>query len=484
MQPQHIVNKSILMFRRKGKIMSSYTKERKPVAFTVIGIIIIAILAIAIIGVISMSIMFKGDNSAPSIFGWNIYIMDTDQMEPEIPNGAAVFAKSGPLDVGNPVGTAALCKLSGGELTTIMRIVNTEIDESGRLTYWVRFDKQPSDTAQIIYADSVIGQAKYYSVGWGNFIRFAVSPTGILCIIIIPCAVLALYQIIMIIIRSNNKEAYKAAPVEDIEINEDEYNEFDKDDVPTASSNGELFMKPTAREKKRNLEANYEELAKGFGTHMFDANFQAEKKKADTKPGNVNDVLFNGYRTTKDNPVVKQENLSATEKYGLGSDDEELSFVRKAKDPVSNTKYGEENTGKAAEKAEKSETVEKTEPAETAEKPKTPVRVVVKPKHTAVKTSAPSKPISVSDIKIESVTEKVIENKPAKPVTEKTVEVEKILVEQADTAKATPVKVERAEPKAEQKAETKPESTRQNAPAKSSNQKLEELMALLNMQNK
>lgn len=460
--------------------MASSTKKRQqPVYVTIIGIAIIVILALAILSVVILSVSFKDKNSAPSIFGYSLYIMDGAQMEPEIPQGSAIFAKTGPITSGNSIGVAALCKVDGGKNTTVMRIVNTEVDSNGLLTYWVRFDTQPENTAQIISASSVIGQAKFYSKGLGKFITFAVSPIGIFCLIIVPCVMFAVYQVLLIILKKNTDVTCEKKSFflpEDVEIDEDARDEYKDTDADSFApvSNGELYQKPTAKERKAQQEREMAQLARGFGTQVMsthEIHRAPTEKKADT----LDDILFVAKKSTRPSPIPSKPQMSATEKYGLDKDDEELSFVRKASTPVSDTKYDDE-----------------------AKKAATPVKVKVKPKVVPVKSKVTEKSIEIE--KITAITETT----PAPAVQDeysddirasfeaaKAAREAKLSEEKAEAANKAQAAVEKVKAQAEVEVakaitpviEDKPSEPEIKIPAKSSNQKLEELMALLNMQN-
>lgn len=427
--------------------MAGTTIKKQSRALNIFLIIVIAILILAIVGVIFISVSFKGADSAPSIFGWNVYIMDGTEMEPEIPQGAAVFTKADSFPTGDVKGIAALVRLADGSKTSIMRIVNSETDENGLLTYWVRYDKAPDNTAQIIPASAVVGQAKSYSIGLGKFISFASSPLGTLLLIIIPCAVLIAYQIIIIILKAKNNEI---APMpDDIEIDEDEYPEFSQAEMDTTQNvyvpreqrdapAGEHYAKPTAKDKKKKLEDDYEELAKGFGTHMFDSQHLAQKK-AEKKTQSVNDFLFSGYKNKEaesDYPFAKTEPKSVTEKYGLSDNDEDITLVRQASKPVA-TRIDDTSADDGDNR--KSVKVVKVKPRVTPKPAEVRDIQFEKPK-------SPSKPAIVTEIKIDRPLSKPQTARPSAP----------------------------SHSSASAHAESK----------KTSNQKLEELMALLESQNK
>ena len=69
------------------------------------------ILALLIVFTVVLYGIFKDDNSAPSLFGNRIYIMNGNGMEPRIAQGSAVFIDEGvmPAEPGNVI----LCNIDG-----------------------------------------------------------------------------------------------------------------------------------------------------------------------------------------------------------------------------------------------------------------------------------------------------------------------------------------------------------------------------------
>ncbi|MFA5659067.1 MAG: hypothetical protein WC900_07270, partial [Oscillospiraceae bacterium] len=120
----------------------------------IIGLIVMIIMFIAIIFILAISFVFKDSNSAPQLFGYNIYIMNGTDMEPAIPDNAAVFSKAGPLS-GDPVGSVALCHVVDNELTTVLRIAGVEEKDDQKI-YLMKSDKSSSGTLIKVSADKAV----------------------------------------------------------------------------------------------------------------------------------------------------------------------------------------------------------------------------------------------------------------------------------------------------------------------------------------
>ena len=101
---------------------------------------LITILIILIIGVLSISFIFTQKQTAPSVFGYNIFVMNGKGMEPAVKDKSAIITKVG---VAPEKGEVALCRLKITEdknIVTVLRVV--EIDtKDGNKQYYLKSDK-------------------------------------------------------------------------------------------------------------------------------------------------------------------------------------------------------------------------------------------------------------------------------------------------------------------------------------------------------
>ncbi|MFA5658585.1 MAG: hypothetical protein WC900_04815, partial [Oscillospiraceae bacterium] len=77
--------------------------------------------------------------------------------------------------------------------------------------------------------DKVVGQAVYVSIATGVILKFATSQTGILILVIIPCAILLIIQLIAVLKKINEREdeqSYTPAFVDDEDYREEDFDGY------------------------------------------------------------------------------------------------------------------------------------------------------------------------------------------------------------------------------------------------------------------
>ncbi len=243
---------------------------KKHSAKQIIGIVCIFILALLIVCTFVLYGIFKDDNTAPSFFGRRVYIMNGDGMEPRISQGAAVFVDEGvlPTDVGNVI----LCNIDG-RLAVVGYVGSQEVtlpDGTVESRYIVKYDNAPADEIWAVEESDIIGRAVSYDAFLGAVIRFASSKVGMLLVVIIPCAALVIYEVVMLIL-SLRKGKIKPASESDAS----EYELYGDGDIKD-----NLF-----KEKERTAEMNYssddgEKNPYGFGNGSVNIASKAVKSAA------------------------------------------------------------------------------------------------------------------------------------------------------------------------------------------------------------
>ncbi len=172
----------------------------------IVGAVILFILILAIIGTFVLFGIFKDTNSAPSLFGYRVYIMNGDGMEPRIESGSAVFVEEGTFP--EREGNVILCSIDD-QLAVVGYLGAEEIlapDGSSETRYIVKYDTAPAEEKWGVGKEDIIGVAKTYSKSFGGLVRFASSKAGMLTIVIIPCALVLIYEITMFIISLKKKK--------------------------------------------------------------------------------------------------------------------------------------------------------------------------------------------------------------------------------------------------------------------------------------
>lgn len=184
--------------------MFQENKERRS-PMQIIGIVVIFILAVLIVLTFVIFGMFKDSSTAPKLFGYRVYVVDNDRMEPRIPEGSAVFVEEGTLP--DPTSQSViLCRIDNQ--LWVIGYVGTETTETGELSYLVRYDNAGDDKTWGISQSDIIGVARTKDKFIGSVIRFASSKAGMMAIVIIPCLLLIAYEVIMLVVQSRRGESW------------------------------------------------------------------------------------------------------------------------------------------------------------------------------------------------------------------------------------------------------------------------------------
>ncbi len=191
------------------------TKKRK--AGEIVGIIVIFILAVLIVCTFVVYGTFRDANKAPSVFGHRIYLMNGDGMEPRIKQGSAVFIDEGAMPEDN--GNVILCDIDG-RLAVVGYQGSQDVtmpDGSVKRKYIVKYDNAPAEQVWAVDEDDIIGRAISYDTTLGAVIRFASSKTGMLIIVIVPCALLVIYEVVMLILSIKRGKTIDDMEFDDID---------------------------------------------------------------------------------------------------------------------------------------------------------------------------------------------------------------------------------------------------------------------------
>lgn len=175
--------------------MFSETKAKRS-PMQIVGIVVIFVLAILIVLTFVIFGMFKNSNSAPKVFGYRVYVVDNDRMEPRIPKGAAVFIEEGALPAPTSQ-SVILCRIDNQ--LWVIGFVGTEVTESGETSYLVKYDNATDDKTWGIKESDIIGVARTQDKFFGGVIRFASSKAGMMVIVIIPCLIVIAYEVLMLL---------------------------------------------------------------------------------------------------------------------------------------------------------------------------------------------------------------------------------------------------------------------------------------------
>lgn len=166
----------------KGVIFINFKKK----FLRVLGYIVCALLFMICIVLIISAAAFGARNSV-NVFGYNIYIVQKDDIE-GIAQGSAVIVRR--CSAGELVENNMLLYMNGEnpDLGYIKSVDNND--------YGLLMKVQSGDMMYEVPEANIVGLAEYNSKVLGSVIGFIKTPIGVFCIAVLPCLSLILYDIL------------------------------------------------------------------------------------------------------------------------------------------------------------------------------------------------------------------------------------------------------------------------------------------------
>lgn len=264
--------------------------KKKGSVVNIVEGVVIAVLIVLIAGMLFLYFSFSDTGAAPNILGFTIYHTKAVSMQPEIPAGSAVIAKSSEVD-SVKVGSVVLCSI--GENTVLTRVVQL-VSEDGQISYVVKFDTDSPDKTFKIPQENVIAKAIWTSRGLGSILSFATSTFGIMLVIIIPSFVIIVFQVVRIInVKRAEEDAVSLEDLDEIMLPDDEEEQSE-----------ELFREPKEKDSAlRPLQFGGSDNSVPGETLSIDKNGKAELKFTDVN--NVPLFTYDKMDTPKNDSKVK-----------------------------------------------------------------------------------------------------------------------------------------------------------------------------------
>ena len=210
------------------------------------NVLLYLFMAACLVALVLSVLSKKGSDGAATVLGYQIRIVQSPSMEAcdqtdvsqykikDIPTKSVVFIEVVPDD---PVEAAAWYdELAVGDVLTFKyvyttqetithRIVSIEKNERGGYNIDLQGDNksenadtliQTIDTSLANSPNYVIGKVVAVSVPFGYFVHALKSPMGIICIIMVPCAIIIVLEIIRIVsvVSAENRKKQQAIKVQ------------------------------------------------------------------------------------------------------------------------------------------------------------------------------------------------------------------------------------------------------------------------------
>lgn len=139
----------------------------------------------------------KSGGGVPSFFGIRPFSIQTESMEPFFSKGDLIIDKAvkdpAELEVGDVITFWTV--IQGERVLNSHRII--QIDDYGTyLSFVTKGDNNTVEDSLTVHQAEIVGKYKTHIPGMGTVIDFLQTGTGFLLVIVIPCALFFIYQLI------------------------------------------------------------------------------------------------------------------------------------------------------------------------------------------------------------------------------------------------------------------------------------------------
>ena len=168
----------------------------KRLVINIIGIVLCVLLFVlaVFLGITSMA-FYSGENqSAPNIFGYNIYIVKNNDFY-QLKSGTAAMAQTvWPDEVYS--GEIIIYRMGEGNAVKL-GVVRTATLKEAVMSYEI--ENEMGDILTLSQGQ-LVAKVTHFSDFLGGFIRFATSPFGVMAIAFLPCLALMIFELVRFII--------------------------------------------------------------------------------------------------------------------------------------------------------------------------------------------------------------------------------------------------------------------------------------------
>ena len=218
----------------------------------VIGYVFCGLMLVICIIMIVTAAAFRSSDVV-DIFGFNIYMVQTDDIQTAPRNSAVIVQKCELSDV---INGKLLLYTKGENKIPTMGYAKEYYAEDG--VYYIKVMENGAD--YILPESDLVGRADYCSTVLGAIIGFAKSPFGMFCIAVLPCVALILYDIIKafaaklpppeVIPQVKNMPEENFGNRSGISVSDDGKGTYSRNSVKSGKAADEVLFSYAAKQKK------------------------------------------------------------------------------------------------------------------------------------------------------------------------------------------------------------------------------------------
>lgn len=285
------------------------TKQKSSAGKNVL-IFFIVFLILEMLIVFGISRVFKNKDVTPSIGGYSLYLMDSDKMAPNVPQGSLVIAANNGTPSVEKIGQAVVCEDVADIGTSVFWLydVTSKGDTVDGVVYTV-IQNNDTNKKYEIKSGNIVGIAVNYYTAAGAVIRFICSSFGKIVCAVVPLFFLVLIELIIAIATHSSK-------VEDDDDEEDEEEQtVTLDDFLFGGENeGEQIAKHLQRKDtmlKKNEEHEQETVSDALEKEKTQEQAAQEVKKETEKADptyyeKASKLIDEGKTSAEEKPAVKE----------------------------------------------------------------------------------------------------------------------------------------------------------------------------------
>ncbi|MGN0596698.1 MAG: hypothetical protein ACI4J1_05155 [Ruminiclostridium sp.] len=252
--------------------------------------IIAVIMLIAALFLITVAVVFSVGGEAPSLFGYNIYLVKTDAFS-VVANGDAIITEKVNPD---EISSGNIVIFSNSDRTIIGEMQSSALVE-GIYSFSV---KDENGGLYTLTQSQIIGKAMYVSPILGTVVSFVSSPLGLLMIAVIPCFIIILFEIYKLFHKDDDEPIIE--PIRK------------QDEIPTyIPKSKSVAVNAYKSSVNGNAEVEKQNVSRGdFSAANVDDLPKYAPYKRGRQSNNNDDVLFTGPQRKKQTDSREQMPLS------------------------------------------------------------------------------------------------------------------------------------------------------------------------------
>lgn len=229
-------------------------------AGSVIKIILIVFLSIIILLSVVINIMFFKNDKVVHFMGKQFYLIQTEEMAPEIPSRTLVVSTSNKSNEYSVNDAIIYRHTYGNDSSMAVAWVTEIVSEEGTTFYKTKSVSSVNTFSDVVEAEDVVGKYQQHSKGMGLVISNVKSIPGIVLTLILPCVLL----IVVIMVAGARNRRYENDINFDVPVSNKNSRKPKKPQTPLFEPDENINSSEEFIQKKKSISENFAKKNTGF----------------------------------------------------------------------------------------------------------------------------------------------------------------------------------------------------------------------------